>query len=48
MRIHLLEKYDLSHIPANVGETLLVGDRKMKVTEVVKVDENTNRLTLED
>jgi hypothetical protein len=48
MKIHLLERYDENHHPASIGEELIVSNRKMKVTHIQKVDETTNRLTLED
>lgn len=48
MKIHILEAFGENHRPASIGEELLIGERIMIVTEVQKVDEKTNRLTLED
>lgn len=48
MKIHLLEKFDNKHNPASIGEELTIGKRKMKVTEIQKIDDQTQRLTLED
>lgn len=48
MKIHLLENFDETHKPASIGEELIIGKRKMKVTEIQNVDEHINRLTLED
>lgn len=48
MKIHLLENFGENHKPASIGEELIVGKRKMKVTEIQKINEKTQRLTLED
>ena len=48
MKIHLLEHFGTMHRPASVGEILVINDRKMKVTEIEKINERTQRLTLED
>jgi hypothetical protein len=55
MKLHLLEHLDIpqpegaNHIPASIGEQLLVGGtRMMKVIEIQIIDDKTHRLTLED
>jgi len=48
MKIHLLEKFGENHKPASLGEELIIGSRRMKVTEIQNIDEKTHRLTLED